>query len=248
MKIYIHKKKLISTLIQQEDTTKSNTITIDDKGKKEFDIKLKNGNIVQVKGTYHLGNLLQEATLLSTEKGVISLKKITEKPTQRLSRLIKKYYWKDLTRSTNKKSLLKVLQDEKRESDVLRIYIPENDAVAKKFYQKKEKEFKQVKIEYLPQKISNEYMQQQLSKPVILSLAINKKKNKSIPYVVPGGRFNEMYGWDSYFIALGLMIDDKYKLTKGIIDNLEYQILNYGKILNANRNYYLSRSQPPFFS
>src|SRR6185369_7076649 len=27
------------------------------------------------------------------------------------------------------------------------------------------------------------------------------------PYVVPGGRFNEMYGWDSYFIQVGLLRD-----------------------------------------
>jgi alpha,alpha-trehalase len=246
MKIYIHKKNIISDLIQQEDTTNSNTITIDDEGKKEFEIRLKNGGLIQIKGTYHLANLLQEAALLSTEEGIISLKRITEKPTKRISRLIKKHYWKTLTRSTNKESLLKVLQDEKRESDVLRIYIPENDEVAKKFYTKNS--FAQVKIEYLPQQISNDYIQQHISKPGILSLSIDKIKNKSIPYIVPGGRFNEMYGWDSYFIALGLMIDNKYKLTKGVIENLEYQILNYGKILNANRNYYLSRSQPPFFS
>ncbi len=66
------------------------------------------------------------------------------------------------------------------------------------------------------------------------------------PYIVPGGRFNEMYGWDSYFIVLGLLRDGEIELARGMTDNLLYEIEHYGKILNANRTYYLSRSQPPF--
>ncbi len=68
------------------------------------------------------------------------------------------------------------------------------------------------------------------------------------PYIVPGGRFNEMYGWDSYFINLGLLRDGEIELARGMTDNLLYEIENYGKILNANRTYYLTRSQPPFLS
>ncbi len=67
-------------------------------------------------------------------------------------------------------------------------------------------------------------------------------------YVVPGGRFNEMYGWDSYFIVLGLLHDGKTALAKGMVDNFLYEIRNYGRILNANRTYYLTRSQPPFLT
>ena len=68
------------------------------------------------------------------------------------------------------------------------------------------------------------------------------------PYVVPGGRFNEMYGWDSYFIQVGLLRDGETELAKNMIDNFLYQIDHYGKILNANRTYYLTRSQPPFLT
>jgi alpha,alpha-trehalase len=68
------------------------------------------------------------------------------------------------------------------------------------------------------------------------------------PYVVPGGRFNEMYGWDSYFTQVGLVRDDEMALAKNMTDNFLYQIDHYGKILNANRTYYLSRSQPPFLT
>src|SRR5215207_2527282 len=68
------------------------------------------------------------------------------------------------------------------------------------------------------------------------------------PYVVPGGRFNEMYGWDSYFTQVGLVRDGEMGLAKNMVDNFLYQIEHYGRILNANRTYYLSRSQPPFLT
>lgn len=68
------------------------------------------------------------------------------------------------------------------------------------------------------------------------------------PYVVPGGRFNEMYGWDSYFIQVGLLRDNELELAKDMADNFLYEVKNYGKILNANRTYYLGRSQPPFLT
>jgi alpha,alpha-trehalase len=67
-------------------------------------------------------------------------------------------------------------------------------------------------------------------------------------YVVPGGRFNEMYGWDSYFIILGLVQDHRTDLARDMVENFFFEIENYGAILNANRTYYLTRSQPPFLS
>ncbi|MDE3148030.1 MAG: trehalase [Acidobacteriota bacterium] len=68
------------------------------------------------------------------------------------------------------------------------------------------------------------------------------------PYVVPGGRFNEMYGWDSYFIVLGLEADHQEALAKRIVDNFLFEIAHYGGVLNANRTYYLTRSQPPLLT
>ena len=67
-------------------------------------------------------------------------------------------------------------------------------------------------------------------------------------YVVPGGRFNEMYGWDSYFILLGLVHDGRTDLARGMVENFFFEIENYGAILNANRTYFFTRSQPPFLS
>ncbi len=67
-------------------------------------------------------------------------------------------------------------------------------------------------------------------------------------YVVPGGRFNEMYGWDSYFIVLGLVQDGRLSLAQEMVENFFFEIENYGSVLNANRTYFLTRSQPPFLS
>ena len=65
-------------------------------------------------------------------------------------------------------------------------------------------------------------------------------------YVVPGGRFNEMHGWDSHFITLGLLRSGRMDLARSMVDQQLYQIEHYGTILNANRTYFLTRSHPPF--
>ena len=66
-------------------------------------------------------------------------------------------------------------------------------------------------------------------------------------YVVPGGRFREIYYWDSYFTLLGLIHSDRDDLVKDMIDNFAHIIDQVGHIPNGNRSYFLSRSQPPFF-
>ncbi|MBJ7440283.1 MAG: alpha,alpha-trehalase TreF [Sphingopyxis sp.] len=68
------------------------------------------------------------------------------------------------------------------------------------------------------------------------------------PYVVPGGRFREIYYWDSYFTMLGLMLDGEEPLARSMLANFESLIQRYGFIPNGTRSYYLGRSQPPFFS
>lgn len=68
------------------------------------------------------------------------------------------------------------------------------------------------------------------------------------PYVVPGGRFNETYGWDSAFIVHGLILDGYTDIAKGLVEDKLYSIRHYGMILNANRSYYLGRSQAPFLT
>ena len=68
------------------------------------------------------------------------------------------------------------------------------------------------------------------------------------PYVVPGGRFVEMYYWDSYFTMLGLSASGRSNLLHAMTDNFAYLIDSYGRVPNGTRTYYLSRSQPPMFA
>lgn len=68
------------------------------------------------------------------------------------------------------------------------------------------------------------------------------------PYIVPGGRFNEIYYWDSYFTMLGLKVSGHKDMIRSMVDNFSYLIHKVGFIPNGNRTYFLSRSQPPFFS
>ena len=68
------------------------------------------------------------------------------------------------------------------------------------------------------------------------------------PYIVPGGRFREIYYWDSYFTMLGLQISRRADLIQNMIDNFAYLIGKVGYIPNGNRTYFIGRSQPPFFS
>jgi alpha,alpha-trehalase len=99
-----------------------------------------------------------------------------------------------------------------------------------------------VRVEHLPAKIDRlgEIDTSKIQPHGLLYL-----ENK---YVVPGGRFNEMYGWDSYFIVRGLLRAGRVELARGMVDNFFFEIENYGAMLNANRTYYLTRSQPPFLS
>jgi alpha,alpha-trehalase len=67
-------------------------------------------------------------------------------------------------------------------------------------------------------------------------------------YIVPGGRYVEHFYWDSYFIMLGLAADNRWDMIEGMMKNYAYMLRKFGFIPTANRTYYLSRSQPPFFS
>jgi alpha,alpha-trehalase len=110
-------------------------------------------------------------------------------------------------------------------------------------------------LQQVEQKLKRELSKEDLAKIDLRLLPedTNKIQQQGLlylpyPYVVPGGRFNEMYGWDSYFIQIGLLRDGEIGLAKNVIDNFIYQVEHYGKILNANRTYYLTRSQPPFIT
>ena len=68
------------------------------------------------------------------------------------------------------------------------------------------------------------------------------------PYIVPGGRFNEIYYWDSYFTMLGLQVSGKIEVIENMVDNFSWLIEKVGFIPNGNRTYFMGRSQPPFYA
>ncbi|WGH76098.1 trehalase family glycosidase [Tenacibaculum tangerinum] len=246
---------ILQKLLQQEDTDGDKKITIEDKGSKAFEIVSVTGEKYMVKGTYHLSNLLQEL-VISKNKGntiaKIPLTKIVEPPVQRTSRMIRDYYWESLTRKMDETGIKRLISDTKNKTltaTTLRIYVPFHDTLAFHYYKNLETKLP-IKTCKLPETITPEYVQSINNKPGILSLKLTSENGKiqGVPFVVPGGRFNEMYGWDSYFESIGLLIDGREDLAKAMADNFQYEIEHYGKILNANRSYYLTRTQPPFYT
>ena len=67
------------------------------------------------------------------------------------------------------------------------------------------------------------------------------------PVIVPGGRFREVYYWDTYWVICGLIQSEMYSTVRGILSNFALLIKDYGFIPNGGRSYYLNRSQPPMF-
>lgn len=253
-------------LLQEEDTLVDKRITVDDvsiggtvRGDRRFVVRAVDGNQYEVHGTPQLSNLLQELTLAKDAgQATASLRwnAIYEAPVARVQRLIREVFWDGLTRRIDENHIARVLDDEKSsasDAKVNFIYVPKTDPKAKAYFEDVSRRRPELRLQVsvLPEKIDADYVRGLDGKHGILSLSIETDvdgKQRGVPFVVPGGRFNEMYGWDSYFEALGLLADGRVDLAKSMIDNLAYQIRHYGKILNANRTYYLTRSQPPFLT
>jgi alpha,alpha-trehalase len=208
-------------------------------------------------GTYYLSNLLKELKLAQDrglDESLLLPGRIFESPVQQISRSIRELYWDGLTRRIDEEHLEPILKDEKMATGGRRyLYVPHDDALAREYFTGISKRRPDLKFDVvvLPEKITPEYVRGLENRHGILTLALQPKEGRGcagVPFVVPGGRFNEMYGWDSYFEALGLLRDGRVDLARGMVDNFIYQINHYGKILNANRTYYLTRSQPPFLT
>ena len=242
----IRKTETLAALLAQEDTDGSNTITVDDTGPKSFTVKGEDGDALQVDGTYYLANLLQEIWL---GNGVLEPEKVFMKPLERVDCLMQNHYWHTLSRRMDADNILTVLSDEKRSSDKAYLYVPAADADGLAYYRSISAAHPQIEIVELPAPPFSDGLLAEIDrKPGLLALKYDSESGSPLPYVVPGGRFNEMYGWDSYFIGLGLIAHDQYELARGMLENMAYQIRHYGRMLNANRSYYLSRSQPPFYT
>jgi len=250
-------------LLENEDTDRNFQITIEDTGPKVLKLGTVNSNgynQIDIRGTYMLSNLLQELTIakrFGRNQMILDEARLNENPVDRLSRLISTQFWKNLTRRIDSHSIATFALDTKIISNP-RIYVPYDCPDQYEFYisASKSQPDLHLEVEYLPKDITPEYVKSINDKPGLLALAMETTHDPSTgeeclvsyPYVVPGGRFNELYGWDSYMESLGLLINNKLDLARGMVEHFIFEINHYGKILNANRSYYLCRSQPPFLT
>lgn len=269
--IDIHRVK--RHILRHEDTDGDERVTIEDRGPKHLHLPLEEsfGFIRKsIMGNYMVSTLLQELALLeddTTMHGpqahppprphvIISKEQLTENPVDRLTRMINKYFWPALVRRVDAEGLTLICMDPKDRgtNKQPRVYVPHDDQKAWEYFQEvaHSRIYLNLDVVQLPKDITPDYVKSLNERPGILSLALSRSPTVGEPFIVPGGRFNELYGWDSYFIILGLLqSDDREKnlqIAKGIVNNLVYEIEHYGMILNANRSYYLRRSQPPFLT
>lgn len=253
-------------VLEQEDTDGDFQITVHDTGPKTFTLgTASSGGFkkFEIRGTYMLSNLLQELALASDYGRkfiVLDEQRLSENPVNRMSRLIKYHFWDGLTRRIDAQGILASCDDQKDRSSNRqpRIYIPFYDRDAWDYYSELAASDPSLNLDVvrLPEVITPQFVKSINGKFGLLSLALKTKVDsktnckvvRGVPFVVPGGRFNEMYGWDSYFETLGLLADGRVELARSMVENFLYELEHYGKILNANRSYYLCRTQPPFLT
>ena len=212
-----------------------------------------------------MANLLQEL-VIAEDRGRLIVKiderNLYESPVDRLGRRIKDMFWPTLVRRLDLSLIGVAARDPKdrTENPSSRIYVPFQKLEQYRYYQRIAQEHPKLKLDVqrLPEgSITPEFVETLNHKPGILALdmqkcginaELGKDDLRGAEFVVPGGRFNEFYGWDSYFCAVGLLETGRTSLVQQIIRNYIFEIEHYGKILNANRSYYLCRSQPPFLT
>lgn len=266
-KFIIPVESTLETLLSREDTDNNMQITIEDAGPKVLSVGTaasEGYNRFDVRGTYMLSNLLQELTLAQDygrKHIILDEARLNENPVNRLSRLIRDSFWDGLTRRIDGSNIAQVGRDPKDwTSDPRpRVYVPRGAPEQYEYYSRIAKEQPDIRldVQWLREDCDNpEYVRDLNKAPGLLALAMETYKNpdtgeddlRGLPFVVPGGRFNELYGWDSYMESIGLLVNDRIDLAKSMVQNFCFCIKHYGKILNANRSYYLCRTQPPFLT
>jgi alpha,alpha-trehalase len=250
-------------LAAQEDTDGDQKITVHDHVT-PFVIRDRNGaGAHMLTNFYTMSVLLQElkrADDAHTNTVVMDHLQLDESAADRTHRFIHDYFWNALTRRIDAQHVDQVVRDSKTTAKYDYLYVPADDAVAIKYFQAiansnlGQHRSPALKVVALPppDKITGDFVRNLDGAHGLLSLKLETNAAGvpvcGVPYVVPGGRFNELYCWDSYFIVLGLLQDGRGDLARGMADNLLYEVQHYGKIPNANRTYYLTRSQPPFLT
>lgn len=250
-------------LTAQEDTDGDQKITVHDHVT-PFIIRDDHGAAARtLTNFYEMSVLLQELVRAEdrhTAEISMDNLQLDESAVDRTHRFIKEYFWNALTRRIDAQHLDQVVSDSKTRAKYDYLYVPAADAAAVKYFRAIEDSrigqhrSPALKVVLLPppEKITGGFVRDLDGAHGLMSLKMELNAQGEpvcgVPYVVPGGRFNELYYWDSYFIVLGLLRDGRTDLARGMGENLLYEMRYYGKIPNANRTYYLTRSQPPFLT
>ncbi|KAI0100940.1 trehalase-domain-containing protein [Nemania sp. FL0031] len=204
----------------------------------------------------NLTSLLEKEKRIAVVDGAI----LCEDPLERIQRYIKDRFWNSLTRRLDGEVLELAVKDTKIPGwdGTPIIYVPHAAEKQLAFYTAiaAQRPSLGLKVIPLPAEITNDVYRDILKNPGILALdteeyvdaATGLTKSRAVPFVVPGGRFNEFFGWDSYFMGLGLLEHGWTDLVNGVLRNWVFEIQHYGLIPNANRSYLMLRSQPPFLT
>jgi alpha,alpha-trehalase len=249
-------------LLEQEDTDGDQKITRHDHATPFVLCDQTGAAVKTLTNFYQMSVLLaelKEADNRHAKNIPMNQLQLEEDIVDRTHRFIKDKFWDALTRRIDADHFNQVVTDSKTDSKFDYIFVPAADPAALSYFKALETERNArhrpppLKVIALPSpgQINGDFVRNLDGEHGILSLALatnTEGKIFGLPYVVPGGRFNELYGWDSYFIILGLLQDGRMDLARGMADNLLYEVRYYGKIPNANRTYYLTRSQPPFLT
>ena len=147
--------------------------------------------------------------------------------------------WDALTRSTNGSGLFEAAVDPKTPKSKHTVYIPGCERL---------EDIVEAARKELPPEMFEQLDFLMLDDGLTVDPMVHGILYLPKPYVIPGGRFNEMYAFDSYFAVLGLIRDGRVAQAIDLTDNMVYQVMHYGTILNGNRSYYLKRSQPPLLT
>jgi len=163
---------------------------------------------------------------------------------------VRRVYWNRLQRKFDTPAaVITAIKDDKVNGETPTVFIPHNDLTALRIWQLLQEETADIMrftIEMLPQEIEDKTATRLGRMPGLLSMA-HDGKDTLLPYHVPGARFNELYGWDSYFMGLGLLEDGNTEGVRNILTHQKYQIRHFNMIINAPRPYYIRRGQPPLF-
>ncbi|KAJ5721203.1 uncharacterized protein N7483_009137 [Penicillium malachiteum] len=245
-----------------KDTDNDYKITVDDKGSKIWPLDLlgptdfvtmKLEELTRFQFYYSLlqnsSNLLAVPGKTQTQGAMARLtdRELNENPVTRLSRLIRTSFWDSLTRRIDISNVARVAKDPKdwTENPRGRLYVPRGALNQYEYYKKfadENPDALELDVILLPESITPEYARDLNDVPGILALEVDsyfdpetqREELRGVPFVVPGARFNELYGWDSYFIVL---------VCFEVIAKILLVV-----VFNANRTYFLGRSQPTFLT